>query len=216
MRGSVKKEGNTWCYTVDIGKTPEGRRIKKKKRGFNTRKAAEHSLNEVLNDINKGKFIKIANYTYSDFLDIWLKQIKNSIAPSTFSTYSNIVSNYLKPQIGNYLIEDLNIRLLNNFKTGLHDKNLSNNYISKIISVLKNSLNFAVEQEYLVINPASKIKKPPEILKTNIQWTDEDIRRFLNVAKMSVYYPAFLLGLFCGLRRGEVLGISWSEIDFNK
>lgn len=216
MRGSVKKDGGTWCYTVDIGKTPDGKRIKKKKRGFKTQKEAQKSLNEVLNDINKGKFISTAKYTYCDFLDIWLKQIEHSVADSTFSTYSNIVSNYLKPLIGHYLITDLNIRLLNNFKTGLHDKYLSNNYISKIISVLKNSLNYAVEQEYIIVNPASKIKKPPEILKTTIGWTDDDIRVFLDVAKGSIYYPAYLLGIFCGLRRGEVLGISWSEIDFTK
>ncbi|MGW6298886.1 site-specific integrase [Peribacillus butanolivorans] len=216
MRGSVKKEGRTWCYTVDIGKTPDGRRIKKKKRGFKTQKEAQNSLNEVLNDINKGKFIQDAKYTYCDFLDIWLKQIEHSVASSTFSTYSSIVSNYLKPVIGHYLIENLNIRLLNNFKTELHDRKLSNNSISKIISVLKNSLNYAVEQEYLSVNPASKNKKPPEILKTTIEWTEDDIRRFLDVAKGTVYYPAYLLGIFCGLRRGEILGITWNEIDFTK
>lgn len=48
------------------------------------------------------------------------------------------------------------------------------------------------------------------------EWTEDDIRRFLDVAKGTVYYPAYLLGIFCGLRRGEILGITWNEIDFTK
>ena len=216
MRGSVTKEGSSWCYTVDIGKRADGRRIKQKKRGFKTKKDAQSALNEVLNDISKGKLITTAKYTYSEFLDIWIKQIESLVASSTLSTYASAVSIYLKPLIGHYLIKELNIRLLTDFKSQLHSKGLSNNYISKIIAVLKNSLNYAVEQEYIPANPAEKISKPSETLKTNIQWTDEDIKRFMNLTRGTSYYPAYLLAIFCGLRRGEALGLSWSEIDFDK
>lgn len=247
MRGSVRKDGSTWCYTVDIGKKPDGRRIKKKKRGFKTKKEAQIALNQLLNDLNKGKFISTAKYTYSEFLDIWLKHMEPALAVNTFSTYSQVVRLHIKPILGHYLLEELNPRLIDEFNSDLYKKkvlivkkskedekskkeekpkeeeekpeepkNLKNNSIRKIIAVLKNSLNFAVKHDYISISPARDIKKPSENLVTKIKWTDKDIRSFLAVAKDSVYYPAYLLAIFCGLRRGEILGISWTEIYFTQ
>ncbi|WP_187393406.1 tyrosine-type recombinase/integrase [Bacillus sp. E214] len=219
-RGSVKKLVSktgkvSYCYTVDVGKKQDGR-CDKRKRTFKKRSEAEGALNELLNDLKKGKFINNVKYTFTEFMDIWLKNIRYTVEDSTYEVYEQVVRLYLKQKLGSYYLSDLNIRLLTNFKTELHEKGLSNNYIIKIIAVLKNSLNYAVEQDYLAVNPAAKLKKPTEILITEIKWNDAHIENFLSYAKESVYYPAYLLAIFCGMRRGEVLGLRWSDIDMKR
>jgi Arm DNA-binding domain len=71
VRGSVKKDGTTWYYVLDLGKDEKGTRKQKKKRGFKTKKEAEKALVETINAINKGAYIEPSKMTYKEYLEKW-------------------------------------------------------------------------------------------------------------------------------------------------
>ena len=74
MQGSIRKRGNTWYYSFDLGKV-DGKRKRKEKGGFRTKSDAQKALRDALNDYeNSGSLIVENNLTFSDYLDYWFEQ----------------------------------------------------------------------------------------------------------------------------------------------
>jgi integrase len=92
---------------------------------------------------------------------------------------------------------------------------LADENIRKIHTILNDSLNKAFKWEMISRNPAALVDAPKVSKKEIEVWDEEDIRKFLDAAKESRYYCAFLLALTTGMRQGEILGLRWKDIDVN-
>lgn len=213
MNGSVKKDGKKWYYVVDIGKDSSGKRIQKKKRGFVTKKDAQIALNELLSQVNKGVYVNPSDMLFSELIEMWLEQKRHEIEYSTFKTYKQAIDTHILRCFGNKKISKITYQMLISFVNNMYDKAYSKNYVAKQIAVLKMLFEYAIDNEYLAKNPAQKLKKQ-EAKTEIIVWNEEEMNRFLKVAKDYAYYLAFLLALTCGCRKGEVLGLRWDAIDF--
>lgn len=160
---------------------------------------------------------------YKDWLWYWMQKKKDYIKESTYSNYSNIVSNHIIPELGNIKLSNLNNKLIqeyliNKYKTGRLDGNggLSYKTIRDIIAVVKSSLKYAIKEEminninldftYPKIANKDKIyimpKKDQERLITYIK-QDENTRSL-----------GILLALYSGIRIGELCALQWKDIDF--
>ena len=102
MQGSIRKRGNTWSYSFDIGKV-NGKRKRKEKGGFKTKKEAQTALREALNDYEySGSVVNDKNLTFSDYLDYWFDQyVKINCKYKTQEYYKRTIKNHLKPALGN-------------------------------------------------------------------------------------------------------------------
>jgi hypothetical protein len=109
MRGSIKKDGASWCVAFDLGKDPiTGKRKQKRKRGFKTKKEAEKYISEQLNALDKGTYFEPSDITFSEYLDYWLENYaKPNTAVRTFEGYSYIINQHLKPTLGNVKLSKL-------------------------------------------------------------------------------------------------------------
>src|SRR5690606_30007453 len=99
----------------------------------------------------------------------------------------------------------------------LHEKGLSGTSIQDVHKVLRNALGTAVKWGMISKNVATMVDRP-KADKAEIKiWTIEEANQFLKVAKETTrYYIAFLLALSTGMRQGEILGLRWQDVDFEK
>lgn len=94
MKGSVRKRGNTWSYYFDLGKI-DGKRKRKEKTGFRTKKEAEAALAKALEEFNgKGSVFEPSSATFADYLDEWMEMY---VRPSSLHNMLKLLVILLKP-----------------------------------------------------------------------------------------------------------------------
>ncbi|HZG18047.1 MAG TPA: site-specific integrase [Candidatus Bathyarchaeia archaeon] len=216
MKGYFRKRGKTWSFTIDIGRKPDGKRNQKTKSGFKTKKEAEQACAEMISQLTKGDFIEPSKKTIREAMISWLEMtLKPSIRVSTFDNYSKAILKRIIPAIGQYKIKDLQVEDIQRFYLGLMGEGLSPEYIRYIHSILKSFFKHQVRVQNIARNIVD-LAVPPRIKrKEQKTWTIEEAVRFLETAKKAnkTYYIAYLLALYTGLRRGEILALRWKDCD---
>ena len=217
---NVRKRGNVYEYNFDVAKI-EGKRKRITKSGFKTKAEALKQGTIAYNEyLNTGRKFVSNEMSYSDFLDYWLdNHCKINLKYHTIEAYSNIVKTHLKPNLGFYKLSQITKPTLQDFLNKIYvEKAYSKNFLNNIRKVLKCSFNYAVDNEYVKVNPAANLKLPkydePPKDVAHI-FTTEEINTILDRFKNNhcVYY-AFLTAYCTGLRIAEVFALTWDDIDF--
>lgn len=218
---NVRKRGNVYEYNFDVTKI-EGKRKRITKSGFKTKAEALKQGTIAYNEyLNTGRKFVSNEMSYSDFLDYWLdNHCKINLKYHTIEAYSNIVKTHLKPNLGFYKLSQITKPTLQDFLNKIYvEKAYSKNFLNNIRKVLKCSFNYAVDNEYVKVNPAANLKLPkydePPKDVAHI-FTTEEINTILDRFKNNhcVYY-AFLTAYCTGLRIAEVFALTWDDIDLN-
>lgn len=215
MKGKVFKRGKTWTYVVDL--PPDqgtGKRIQKKKGGFATQKEADRALIALLASVDKGDYVSEINLTIADFFDIWLKDYALQKYKSTvYDVEESIIRSRIVPVIGRQKLQQIKPLTINRFYNGLLEK-YSSDYVRHVHAILRKAFGQAVKWEMLVSNPIDKVEAPKLRRKEMKTWTMEQCLHFLETAEGHVHYIVFSLAIHTGMRKGEILGLRWSDIDF--
>ncbi|MCY9764103.1 site-specific integrase [Paenibacillus alvei] len=209
---SLKK--NQWYYVIEIREN--GKRKRVKKRGFKTKKEAEKAENEAQNRYNNGLNINASNMPLKSLLDTWLQSKEYSIKKVTYNTYQSHIMNHITPYIGNVELSKLTITHCQKIIKHLHEeKELSIRSVRDIFKTLKAALDKAVEWDMVTKNVAALVDLPKEQKKEVQVWTAEQIREFDSLIKNHREYVAFLLAYTTGMRKGEILGLRWKDVDLD-
>jgi len=149
------------------------------------------------------------------YLDYWLENVvRPNRRPKTYEQYECTIRLYLNPGLGTCLLSRLSVPMVQSFLNQKISERHSVRKVQIIRTVLSSALSRAVREE-LVGRNVARLVELPEWQKGEIHpWSANEARQFLDTARMSPLYPAFLLLLLYGMRRGEVLGIRWRDIDF--
>ncbi|NMF01279.1 tyrosine-type recombinase/integrase [Aneurinibacillus aneurinilyticus] len=216
MKGTVEKEGNSWFYVVDLGKDEYGKRKRKKKRGFKTKKEAQQALTKLLHEVNTGAYVEPSNMKYESYLHEWLEGKKHVISKQTYILYCNFMKVHVVSQLGHIQLNKLSPLHIQKFIANLKNKGLADGTVRRIFTMINVSLNAAEKMQIIPKNPASLIEKPKEGKSNITVWDVPEINKFLQVAESKGnYYPAFFLAIMSGMRQGEILGLSWKDVDLN-
>lgn len=220
MKGYVRKRGNKWSYTVDIGKDPEtGKRKQKTKSGFKTKKEAESALNEIIYELTKGTWIQPQEITLKEFALDWYENYKFKLRTTTAEQYESKIHNWIIPFLGKVKLQDIKPIHAQKFSRHLLE-NLEQSTAYKVYAVIKLIMNHAVEMELMNKNPFNNISMIKSKKKTLVTWKFDELNHFLEVAKKydkeGFYYKLFATAAYTGLRKGELLGLRKSDVDFNK
>ncbi|EZP77569.1 Prophage LambdaBa04, site-specific recombinase, phage integrase family protein [Parageobacillus genomosp. 1] len=215
MKGYFRKRGDKWSFTVDIGKDPiTGKRRQKTVSGFKTKKEAQAACAELIAKIEKEGYIEPARLTLAEFAENVIKgEIEPNYRPNTTHIYIQTLR-LIKETIGHIELSKLNALHIQHFVKYLREKGLKNGTIKLHISKLKRILRFATKWKLITYDLAAAIEMPKTTEKNMKYWTFDECMKFLEKTKNEQYYLVFLLTIFTGLRRGEVLGIPIHNVDF--
>lgn len=218
MKGYVRKRGNKWSYTVDIGKDPiSGKRKQKTKSGFKTKKEAESALNEVVYEVNTGEWIAPKDILLKDFANDWMKSYRHRLRETTAEQYESKIKNWIIPIMGHYKVQDIKPVHAQMFSSKLLEQ-MNENTAHKIYSISKLIMNHAVNLELINKNPLSSISMVKQQKRKVTTWSFEELEHFLKIAKKHhiFFYRMFVVAAYTGLRKGEILGLSKDDIDWGK
>lgn len=120
MTGGVRKRGSTWSYYFDLGKV-DGKRKKKEKGGFRTKKEAEAALAKAINEYNHaGQVFEPSDITVFDYLDQWYElYCKPNLKYNTQVSYLRIIEGHLKPAFGQYRLKAVTSAALQEYANSL-------------------------------------------------------------------------------------------------
>lgn len=154
------------------------------------------------------------NWRVGAYLDHWLATtVPINCRPRTQELYASVVRLYLKPCLGRRPITELGVAELQAFFTEQFQAGRSARLVAIMRTVLSAALTQAQREELIVRNPARLVRMPKWTPKEVHPWTPAQARQFLGAAVNDPLYPAFVLLVLYGLRRGEVLGIRWQDVD---
>jgi integrase len=151
------------------------------------------------------------------YLDYWLEQVvKPNRRPTTYALYEMIARLHLAPGLGKYPLKRLSVPVVQTFLNGQLRAGRSVRLVQIMRQVLSAALSRAVREELVVRNVARLVDLPGWEPKAVEPWSPTEALAFLSAAAADPLYPVFVLLLLYGLRRGEALGLPWSDIDLNR
>lgn len=218
MAGSVHKyqlqNGQNRYYIMIETKDSSGKRKQKKKSGFKTKNDAQKALIEAQNEINKGIYVEPSKMPYTEFLKTWFRTKKKGLGIQTVEVYQMHLDRYIIPFLGNIQLSKLSTIDIDNFINDMLEKGLAPSTIKKSVNIIKNSLEHAIDLELIRKNVAKKATLSKEKKHEMNVWNEDEVNQFLKTAKGHRFYSFFYLALMTGMRKGELLGLRWKDIDF--
>ena len=227
--GTISKRSSDgrWIGQITIGYDDNGKAIRK---ACSAKSQAEckRKLDKLKNQfaVIQGKPITATKKSYVDYLlTDWIAEKKNVelLEESTIQTHISRINCYLSDFFRDTELQKIDSRLIANFYACLAKKNLSAETIHKIHAIINNSFKKAVRDGLVAINPTVGIKLPKVHQKEKSSLSDAEVKRILQVAKdycdnlknkNKNIFPLINLALVSGLRRDELLALTWDNIDF--
>jgi len=212
-----KRKDGRWCAKYDKGiDGATGRR----KYGYvygTTAKEVRQKLVDIESSIQQGTFIDRSDLTVSAWIETWMNDYKKlSLKPSTYKSYDNMIQRYMVPTIGGIKLQQLKPEHIQKMIITLNDQGLSPRTIQYAHRVLSMALGQAVENEILMKNPAKSTNLPKQHKKEARALTREEQSVFLEALKGDPKENAIRFALTTGVRVGELLGLSWDDIDMEQ
>ena len=182
-----------------------------------SRRQADRRLRELVGMVESGSYAEKTQATISEFLDRWLTTyVASNTAPSTQRGYEAVVRRYIKPAFGATLIQSLQPHQIQAMYTHLLAKGLSATTILHTHRVLREALQYAIKWSVLARNPADATDPPRPERHEMKMWDVATIHRFLNASLGNPYRDIYHLAVLTGMRRSELLGLQWKDIDMDK
>jgi integrase len=214
-KGSVYRRGSTWTAHLTWG-TGE-RQQQTKKGGFRTKKAAQDELVEMAKRVQDGSYVPVGRRNVADYLSGWLDTLAISGRRSTtIAAYRWLVTKHIVPEFGNIVLRDLTALDIDRLYGVMRQKGLALRTVRHCHSVLHRALQDAVDKGLLASNPAAKAS-PPKTAATRAPetavWTPAELAAFFDATKDHHLGALIRIAGMTGLRRGELCGLRWSDLD---
>lgn len=180
-----------------------------------TRKEVADKLKDALYEQQQGTMVMSSTQTVAQFLTDWLENVhRRRLRPRTFERYSEVINLHIIPTLGRYQLQKLTAQHVQKFYTQKENEGLASTTIHDYHSVLHNALNMAVKWGLIAKNVCDNAT-PPRKEHFDIQpFTEEQAQVFLTAIAGHKWEALFVLALATGMRRGELIGLKWQDINF--
>ncbi|WP_256926310.1 tyrosine-type recombinase/integrase [Enterococcus crotali] len=155
--------------------------------------------------------------TIENFIGNWmLSTMKYTVKPTTYSNYVRLIKRHIIPTIGSIKLQKITQENIQAWVYQLAQQKFASGTIRNVFNILKNALNVAVKQNYLNENPCNSIVLPKTTTKKIASLSLTDQRKIELVALQEKECSPIILALYSGMRIGEISGLKWEDIDFEK
>ena len=229
--GSIRKrKDGRWEGRYTAGHDPEtGKAIYKNVLGRSQAEVKE-KLKQAIGETQALDITKAGKYTVGEWMEVWFQDYaKIKVRPSSHQTYQGYIHNHIRPNIGDIPLEKLTSLDLQKFYKRLlaqgrvdrveakgQPKGLSAKTVRNIHQILSSALKLAQEQRLILTNPAEGCALPRVEHQEMKTLTTVQLASFFREARESGVFELYYLELATGLRRGELLGLKWGDIDLER
>ena len=240
MRGHIRKRpSGAWEIAFDADYVvKDGQRLRNRKfiTVQGTKRDAERKLAELVNDVNKEKFVEPDKATFGEWLDIWFEtKVKGTKKRRTVETYESVIRRHLKPALGALRLQKLKVVNLERYfaeklagtlpdRDGKLQK-LSPGTLQQHSTIIHSALASAEKNDLVHRNEAKLVDDKPRRAEGDQEqdvrancWEADEAKRFLEVARKAGSQQAafYTLALETGMRKGELCGLKWESVDFGE
>lgn len=211
--GSIfRRKDGRWCAQLKL-EQENGRRKRRYFYGASQLDVSDQLL-KARSDRSKGLPINLERQTVEEFLKRWLETtLKPNAKPRSFESFETIVNLHIVPTIGRVRLDRVAPQHVAGMLDKLRKADFSPQTIVNVRTVLRAALNQALKWG-LVARNAAALVDPPRIPRPKIHTlSSEDARRFLEMAKGGRFEAVYVIALNLGMRRGEILGLRWCDVD---
>lgn len=216
----LTKDGKTrYMLQAYLGVDPfTGKQRRTTRRGFKTQKEAKKAERELLLSVEENGFTDhTSKPTFKEVADLWLESYETTVKPTTYQNTRKYLNILIKDYFSDIRIESISVSMMQQIVLKLSKRYTA---YSLYLSVVNRVFKFAMSLGIVQANPVDRIirpkQQPPKSEK--IALTKEELNQFLTLAKehaRPVLYAAWHTLAYTGLRKGELLGLEWSDIDLD-
>lgn len=216
MRGYVRKYRNSWAGVVEMGKDPRtGKRLQKWVYA-STEEECQKKLNKLVYELEEGIYTEPSKMLVEQYLRQWLETHAVNITQNTVDCYKVVIEKHVIPEIGKVRLTEL---------TPMHLQKLYAEELKKYSGrtaqlthrVLRKALQSAYRMQIIRQNPADLVDAP-KAKKYKLQnlYNEEDFKKLMQAASGTVHEIPIVLAGGLGMRRGEIFGLRWKDVNFRK
>ncbi|WP_312128497.1 tyrosine-type recombinase/integrase [Lysinibacillus capsici] len=200
-----------------------GKPLTTTRRGFKSRKEAQDAMNQLQLEVYSGTYKKQQYETYQDIYNMWVEQYENGVEESTFVKTIGIFKNHILPAMGTYKVDKIDIatcqKHVNHWAKKLKRFRMVKSYAAKV-------LDYAIKHGYIDKNPFTLVempKKRKQIVLDEAEFENfyerEQLIKLLQSFEQQdnlMVYTIFHVLSYSGMRKGEVLALTWNDINFER
>ncbi|HDR4901640.1 TPA: tyrosine-type recombinase/integrase [Bacillus cereus] len=176
------------------------------------KKEAENSFTKLLSEVQTGIYVEPNKLLYGEYLQDWFNTKKHCVGIQTAKVLKGYLNSRIIPFRGNIKT----LLHMQNYVTSLREEGLKRGTTEKLIKIIRNSLEHAIDLELITKNVAAKTK----LLKVDKEeltvWNEQEVQLFLKAAQDGRYSIFFHMALVTGMRQGKLLGLRWKDVDLEK
>ena len=206
-----------WIAALELPEDMTTGKRRRKVMSSKTKAGVLAKLNAAKTDLDKAGDLPTSSPTVAQWLTRWQREhVDGRLKPRTAEGYRGIIDRYLLPHLGKKRLDRLTQRDVFAMEEAMIARGLSSTTALQAHRVLAKALTDAERQGLVSRNVAKLMDAPSKAVSTRGALTADDAKKLLrSVADDPVLFPAFMLALHAGLRRGEILGLHWQDVDLN-
>ena len=223
VKKAKTRKGQSWQLTVEMPRDPiTGERKRKYKTVTGTKKEADQALRRFITELERGEYIEDNNITVSDWLQKWLEvYIVPTVSPTTLVGFKGMIRRYIDPLIGHLQVQEMNALAVqiwvNKLKVSPSSgEPLTAGTIKHTYHVLRGAMDKAVQAGLIHRSPCAGIQLPKGEKKKPVIYDETQIQQLLDFARGTEMELIIDLELCMGMRRGELLGLQWQDVNWEK
>jgi integrase len=224
MRGHIRERSpGHWAIVIDVPDLADGKRKQRWHSFRGTKREAQRECARLISELDKGTAVEPSRMTVAAFLERWIGHMQGHVSPRSHERYAEIARKNLAPLLGALMLTKLQPAHVSQayakaLTSGRRDGQggLSARTVTHMHRVLREALQQAVQWQMLARNPADAVR-PPKAEHKQMSVLDTNAAvELIEAARETPLFVPILLGLRCGMRRGEVVALRWRNVDLER
>jgi integrase len=220
MRGHIRqRRPGVWAVVLDLPRGADNKRNQQWITVNGTRRDAETKLGNLLKEANAGTMVKRTKLTLGEWGETWLERRRLQVQQRTIESYDGLYRRYISPNLGRVVLQDLRREQIKTFvvdlstRAGVNGTGIAPIAVRHTLTVLSMMLREAVDDNLISANPADRVRPPRAIHAELAVLTPMETAELLRTAQGSSLHLPILIAAMTGLRRSEVVGLRWQDVD---